>query len=295
MWNGEDLARAMGSLFQGGTGNIPKYVDLPLANYATLPFDKVVKDGQTVGLSTYTAYTYNERAMLSLGCINQELSAPGTQVTLVWGEEGGGSTQADRRAPRAGDGAGHGGAGALRTGGARGVPAEVSVTDAGQSSSPSTRRAGASRSCRATGPRSRPRAWRATASATCAYHGGPDRAVCLYSFDRIRALQEEGHHVSVGLLGENLTVMGLDWRLLTPGTRVQVGGVRLLLTAFAVPCKNLSRVLRRRQDLPHLAEGAPGMEPRLRARGGARHGADRRSGAHRRSRRSRRRGPPRRG
>ena len=72
------------------------------------------------------------------------------------------------------------------------------------------------------------------------FHGGPDRAVCLYSFDRIRALQDEGHQVSVGLLGENLTVMGLDWRLWTPGTRVQVGGVRLLLTAFAVPCRNLS-------------------------------------------------------
>ena len=93
VWNGEDLTRAMGALFQGGTGNIPKYVDLPLANYATLPFDKVVKDGQTVGLSTYTAYTYNERAMLSLGCISEELSAPGTQVTLVWGEEDGGSTK----------------------------------------------------------------------------------------------------------------------------------------------------------------------------------------------------------
>jgi len=93
VWDGEDLARAVGSLFQGGSGNLPKYVDLPLANYATLPFDKVVKDGQIVGLSTYTAYTYNERVMLSLGCINQEFSEPGTQVTVVWGEEGGGSTK----------------------------------------------------------------------------------------------------------------------------------------------------------------------------------------------------------
>ena len=40
--------------------------------------------------------------------------------------------------------------------------------------------------------------------------------------------------------------MGLDWRRLTPGTRIQVGGVRLLITAFAVPCKNLS---------PYFAEG----------------------------------------
>jgi glycine cleavage system aminomethyltransferase T len=93
VWNGEDLTRAMGAMFQGGPGNLPKYVDLPLANYATLPFDKVIKDGAVVGLSTYTAYTFNERAMLSLGCVSAELSEPGTQVTIVWGEEGGGSSK----------------------------------------------------------------------------------------------------------------------------------------------------------------------------------------------------------
>jgi vanillate/3-O-methylgallate O-demethylase len=53
-------------------GDIAKYIDLPLANYATLPFDKVVKDGRTVGLSTYTGYTYNERAIISLGVIDVE-------------------------------------------------------------------------------------------------------------------------------------------------------------------------------------------------------------------------------
>jgi glycine cleavage system aminomethyltransferase T len=92
VWNGEDLAKAMGALFTS-KGDVPKYIDLPLANYATLPYDKVLKDGAVVGLSTYTAYTFNERAMLSLGCINDDLSAPGTQVELVWGEEGGGTTK----------------------------------------------------------------------------------------------------------------------------------------------------------------------------------------------------------
>lgn len=72
------------------------------------------------------------------------------------------------------------------------------------------------------------------------YHGGPDRAVCLYSFDRIRDLRAEGHPASVGLLGENLTLVGVDWRLLTPGTALQIGDVHLTLTAFAVPCRNLS-------------------------------------------------------
>jgi MOSC domain-containing protein YiiM len=72
------------------------------------------------------------------------------------------------------------------------------------------------------------------------HHGGPERAVCLYAYELIRQLQQEGHDVSVGLLGENLTVLGLDWRTLTPGTGVDVGGVRLRLTSFAVPCRNLA-------------------------------------------------------
>jgi vanillate/3-O-methylgallate O-demethylase len=92
VWNGEDFARVFGSLCQG-TGEITKYIDLPLANYATLPYDRVLKDGKTIGLSTYTGYTYNERAMISLGIVDAAYSQPGTEVTVVWGEEGGGSSK----------------------------------------------------------------------------------------------------------------------------------------------------------------------------------------------------------
>ncbi|MBV9506948.1 MAG: aminomethyltransferase family protein [Acidobacteriia bacterium] len=91
VWNGDDVSSVSNSLFH--TGDICKYIDLPLANYATLPFDKVLKGDQIVGLSTYTGYTYNERAMISLGVINVEHSEPGTEVTLVWGEEGRGSAK----------------------------------------------------------------------------------------------------------------------------------------------------------------------------------------------------------
>jgi vanillate/3-O-methylgallate O-demethylase len=91
VWNGDDIARVFGSLFHAG--DIEKYIDLPLANYATLPFDKVLKDGKVIGVSTYTGYTYNERAMLSLGVVDVAHSEPGTQVTLVWGEEERGSTK----------------------------------------------------------------------------------------------------------------------------------------------------------------------------------------------------------
>ena len=60
-------------------GDIAKYIDLPLANYSTLPYDKVVSGGKTIGLSTYTGYNFNERAMLSLAILDNEQSEPGTR------------------------------------------------------------------------------------------------------------------------------------------------------------------------------------------------------------------------
>jgi len=90
VWNGDDVARVFGTLFQGHS-DIAKYMDLPLANYSTLPYDKVLKGREVVGISTYTGYTYNERAMLSLGVVDSAQSEVGTEVTVVWGEEGRGS------------------------------------------------------------------------------------------------------------------------------------------------------------------------------------------------------------
>ena len=39
-------------------------------------------------------------------------------------------------------------------------------------------------------------------------HGGPDRAVCLYSLDVIEALRAEGHTIGPGSAGDNLTIAG---------------------------------------------------------------------------------------
>jgi vanillate/3-O-methylgallate O-demethylase len=89
VWNGDDVDKVFSKLFHAG--KFSKYIDLPLANYATLPFDKIVKGGKTVGLSTYTGYSFNERAMLSLACIDVKHAKPGTKVSVVWGEEGGGT------------------------------------------------------------------------------------------------------------------------------------------------------------------------------------------------------------
>ena len=79
------------------------------------------------------------------------------------------------------------------------------------------------------------------------YHGGPDRAVCLYSLDLIEALRAEGHDIEPGAIGENLTVKGVDWALMTPGATLAVGEVRLQLTDYAAPCNNIARSFQRRQ------------------------------------------------
>src|SRR3954465_9731126 len=55
------------------------------------------------------------------------------------------------------------------------------------------------------------------------HHGGPDRAVCVYSLEKIYALQQEGHPIDVGTAGENVTVEGIDWSRVVPGARVRLG------------------------------------------------------------------------
>jgi MOSC domain-containing protein YiiM len=74
------------------------------------------------------------------------------------------------------------------------------------------------------------------------FHGGPDRAVCLYSLEIIEALQAEGHPVTSGCTGENLTLAGIPWADLQPGSRLSVGdAVQLEITSYTVPCQYNAR------------------------------------------------------
>jgi MOSC domain-containing protein YiiM len=71
-------------------------------------------------------------------------------------------------------------------------------------------------------------------------HGGPERAVCVYALERIRALQAEGHPIDIGTAGENVTVEGIDWGLVTPGARLRLGAeVVVEVTRFTTPCKTI--------------------------------------------------------
>jgi vanillate/3-O-methylgallate O-demethylase len=64
---------------------------LPLSNYASSSFDKIVDGkGKVVGASMFAGYSYNEKSMLSLGIVDPNIEI-GTELTLVWGEENGGT------------------------------------------------------------------------------------------------------------------------------------------------------------------------------------------------------------
>ena len=68
-------------------------------------------------------------------------------------------------------------------------------------------------------------------------HGGPTRAVCLYSFEVIETLRAEGHPIAPGATGENVTVGALDWALVVPGVEMRLGNeVHLAVTAYTAPC-----------------------------------------------------------
>jgi len=71
-------------------------------------------------------------------------------------------------------------------------------------------------------------------------HGGPEKAICLYSLEMIRKLQVEGHPIFPGSTGENITTAGLDWSLIVPGLRLQIGpSVELEITKYTTPCQTI--------------------------------------------------------
>lgn len=75
------------------------------------------------------------------------------------------------------------------------------------------------------------------------HHGGPDRAVCLFSLEVIQKLQAEGHPIVPGSTGENLTIEGLDWASVRPGARLAIGegegGVELEIVSYTNPCATI--------------------------------------------------------
>jgi vanillate/3-O-methylgallate O-demethylase len=90
-WNADDLVAVIASSFRPGEMNA-KWIDLPQPNYASSGFDKVMLGDRIVGLSMFNGYSFNERAMLSLGIVDPDIKE-GDVLTLVWGEPDGGTAK----------------------------------------------------------------------------------------------------------------------------------------------------------------------------------------------------------
>lgn len=72
------------------------------------------------------------------------------------------------------------------------------------------------------------------------HHGGPLRALCLYSQECIEALRAEGHPIVAGAVGENVTISGLDWVGVVPGARLVIGDVEVEVASYTTPCRIIS-------------------------------------------------------
>lgn len=88
------------------------------------------------------------------------------------------------------------------------------------------------------------------------FHGGPERALCLFSLEKIMELQAEGHPIFPGSTGENVTLTGLAWERLAPGTRLALGEEVLVeISKYTTPCNTIADSFRahdfRRIDQKH--------------------------------------------
>jgi syringate O-demethylase len=86
-----DVADAIATMFD--KTDRAKFIDWPSAVYSMHPFDRVTANGDTVGVSTWFGYSSNEAKMLTLAVLDAAYAKPGSEVTLVWGEEGGGTSK----------------------------------------------------------------------------------------------------------------------------------------------------------------------------------------------------------
>jgi MOSC domain-containing protein YiiM len=73
------------------------------------------------------------------------------------------------------------------------------------------------------------------------YHGGPGRAICLYSSELYDWLKEQGFILEWGSLGENFTTAGIDLYELAPTQQLEIGQCVIEITAVREPCRSLSK------------------------------------------------------
>jgi vanillate/3-O-methylgallate O-demethylase len=85
VWHPDDVSAAVRSQCEPGTP--AKFIEFPKARYALFQADKVLLDGEQVGISMDVGYIANEHAFVSLATLDAAVSRPGNQVSVLWGEQ----------------------------------------------------------------------------------------------------------------------------------------------------------------------------------------------------------------
>jgi len=85
IWNADDVIDIFAQTLRSD-GELVDQMDLPRRRGPA--FDQVLCGSDAVGVSTGRALSVNVRAMISLCVLDSALTAPGTDVTVVWGRPG---------------------------------------------------------------------------------------------------------------------------------------------------------------------------------------------------------------
>jgi MOSC domain-containing protein YiiM len=91
-------------------------------------------------------------------------------------------------------------------------------------------------------------------------HGGPDRAVMVYSLEQIARLRAAGHPIFPGAVGENVTTEGIDLTVAGPGDRLLLGdAVVLEVASYPTPCDGIGAAFLGRDFMQVYHRQHPGM------------------------------------
>jgi glycine cleavage system aminomethyltransferase T len=85
VWNSEDCAEVMGSLFDEEPY---EPMQLPRGGLGVMRVDAVRSNGQLIGASVSRCFSPHFRQMISLAVLEPGFTDPGTEVTVTWGVEG---------------------------------------------------------------------------------------------------------------------------------------------------------------------------------------------------------------
>ncbi len=89
------------------------------------------------------------------------------------------------------------------------------------------------------------------------HHGRPWQALCLWSGEVVDRLAAEGHPIQPGNAGENISIRGLHWTEVLPGSQLRIGDMLCEVSGYALPCtkngkwfsdRNSERIHHRRED-----------------------------------------------